>query len=123
MHDINEVEGFERAYSQIETLLKDFTILSNKNPSEVINLFKLNRVNDLLKIVNNSMSEDFRPFRDFEIFDEDSLPTNSDVLLMLNQYVDSIEEFIYENSATRGAGSSLRYWVINGEVSSRAANI
>ena len=35
----------------------------------------------------------FKPFPDFETFDEDELPTNSDVMIVLSQYLNALESW------------------------------
>ena len=45
----------------------------------------------------------FKPEEDFEVFDLDSLPTNSDVLMMLNLYLNGMSRFKDVNSTVRSS--------------------
>lgn len=51
------------------------------------------------------------PFADFETFDEDSLPTNSDVVLILSQYLDCLEGWRSDNVFKEGYNW---YWKLGG---------
>ncbi len=76
----------EQLLSQVWALERDFSELSKKKPDDIINNFKLKLVNDLLKKANTYLPVDRRPFPDFTEFCEGSLPSNSDVLIILSQY-------------------------------------
>ena len=52
-----------------------------------------------------------KPFTDFDIFDEDSLPTNSDVVLILSQYLDTLEGWRSDNVFKDGYSW---YWKLGG---------
>ena len=67
----------------------DFTRLSNKKPNECLNAFKGQYVNQTLQKCNEILGEK-RPYPDFTIFDMDNLPTNSDVMMMLDIYYAAI---------------------------------
>lgn len=77
------------AYQALMPLLKamfgEFKELSKKKPDGVLNKRKIMLVNRLLKdvlvILENELS---RPYLD--LLDEDDVPQNSDVLLMLSQF-------------------------------------
>jgi len=67
------------------------SILSKSKPDNPINKFKLKLINERLKEANKILIGDFKPFNDFEVFDEDNLPSNSDVVFILSQYLDALE--------------------------------
>jgi hypothetical protein len=58
---------------------------------------------------------DFKPFASFTTFDPDDLPTNSDVVMVLAQYVASVLEFRKANT-TNPDGSSW-FWRLDGKTS------
>ena len=45
-----------------------------------------------LKAANDLLKEE-KPYEDFETFEEDNLPTNSDVLMMLSLYLDRLASY------------------------------
>ena len=61
------------------------------------------------------LAEKYKPFGDFDAFEEDNLPTNSDVVLILAQYLESLEEF---RSANIVVEYGTWYWLVNGKQSS-----
>ena len=75
-----------------------------------------NLVNRLLTSANDILDDKNKPFADFELFDEDSLPSNSDIVLILSQYLACLYKFQKENQKhIRGSGT---FWVIKGKISS-----
>jgi len=85
-----DVDLFEKVESQIRKLHNEMSVLSKKNPDSPINKFKLKFINEKLKEANTLLPERHKPFVDFATFDEDQLPTNSDVVLVLSQYLDCL---------------------------------
>ena len=79
---------FEKASKQLTSLSREIGELSKKKPDGPINKFKLGFINKLLGDVNPFLG-DQKPFSEFTLFDEDSLPTNSDVKLMISLYLTS----------------------------------
>lgn len=71
---------------QVDTLYEEFDKLSKKNPQDAVNKFKLRLINEIIGKANVALGEKERPFRDFDTFHEDELPTNSDVVVVLSQY-------------------------------------
>jgi len=58
------------------------------------------------------LTEQHQPFSNFEKFDEDELPTNSDVTLILHQYLNCFEKLKKDNITIYGG---YWYWVIDGD--------
>lgn len=77
----------ESVLSLIRTLRFEFRELSSKKPNDQVNTFKLKYVNQALEEANELL-KDNKPYADFDKFDEEDLPTNSDVLMMLSLYLD-----------------------------------
>lgn len=77
----------QKLLGQLHELCEQFSVLSKQKPNDAVNSFKLRFVNSLLEQANQELRDEYRPFSDFSVFDPDSLPTNSDVLLMLSQYI------------------------------------
>lgn len=87
------IHDFRKLRGQIKTFFDQISILSKKSPDSPMNAFKLKFLNDVLKRVTDILGEGFRPFPDFEVFDDAVLPTTSDVVLMLSHYMDSMRRF------------------------------
>jgi hypothetical protein len=111
-----DIEIFEKVQAQLQGLYVETSDVAKKKPDGSINEFKLKFINVVLSEANNVLSEKNRPFKDFELFDFDSLPTNSDVSFILTQYINCLEKYRSENITTAGAGW---YWVVDGERSSQ----
>ncbi len=97
MKSEEEVQDFERLEQQLHSMLAEMSELSKKRPNDGLNKFKLNLVNVLLGRMNEIVAAQ-KPFQDFETFDEDDLPTNSDVVVMLSQYASALYQFRQKNT-------------------------
>jgi hypothetical protein len=99
---------FEKASKQMASLSHEIGELSKKKPDGPINKFKLGVINKLLGDVNPFLG-DQKPFPDFTLFDEDSLPTNSDVKLILSLYMSSCRSK-RERDARRDPETERTFW-------------
>ena len=71
---------------------KELQDLSKKKPDTPLNNFKIKSVNRILEPIRELLKEeDVYPFLD--ILDMDDVPTNSDVVLILSQYIESMNIF------------------------------
>ena len=86
-----DVDEFKKCKAQLESFETEIGILSRKSPNDPLNKFKLKFINQIISKANSILGEDYRPFADFNEFDEVSLPSNSDVVLMLAQYLKCME--------------------------------
>jgi hypothetical protein len=107
-----DVSSFERIKYQLLQLRKDFTVLAKK-PNDPVNKFKLNFVNEKLLEVNALLTAEFKPSESFDQFDEDDMPTTTDVLMILSQYIDALEAWRSANVhlVSDGAYISNWYWM------------
>lgn len=112
-----DVDKFEKTHVQLAKLYDEICGLSKKSPNDAVNPFKLRFTNQVLKLANEILGSEFRPFVDFEDFKEDELPTNSDVTLILSQYLEIMERFRVKCIQHDSLG--YWYWVINGKESLR----
>ena len=90
---IKDVEIFEKTQAQLHGLYDEMVVFSKKKPDDPVNKFKLKFINQVLINTNAILVEKNKPFNDFDTFDEDSLPTNSDVVMILSQYINCLEKF------------------------------
>jgi hypothetical protein len=107
-----EISEFEALQGQLESFHAELTGLAKKNPNDALNKFKLALVNALLQRANSFLAKSNRPFKDFEQFDEVAMPSNSDVLLVLSQYLSALEKLRADN-VTNFRG--WWYWNAEGE--------
>ena len=92
-----DVERFEKLHIQIKDMYSELSILSKKSPDGAINKFKLNFINQLIEEANQLLGKRYMPFSDFQRFQEDDMPFNSDVVLIISQYIKCLERFKYDN--------------------------
>jgi hypothetical protein len=112
MKSEKHIEEFEKTLSQIEALHEELSIISKKVPNDVLNKYKVGLVNTIISRANKLLKADLLPFSDFEAFDNDEMPSNSDVVIMLKQYIACLEKE-RENNIINDYGHW--YWVINGK--------
>jgi hypothetical protein len=93
----NEVEFFIKIQSQMEELYSEISILSKKSQNDALNEFKLQFVNILLEEANKLLSDKYKPFKNFEVFSNEKIPTNSDVVMVLSQYLACLENMRVDN--------------------------
>lgn len=105
------ISHFEKVEAQLQGLYNEITALSKKKPDDAINKFKLKLINQIIIEANNILKKE-KPFSDFNYFEEDDLPSNSDVVMILSQYISCMEK-IRSDNITHNAGSW--YWKVNGE--------
>ena len=115
MKSEKHIEEFEKTLSQIEALHEELSIISKKVPNDVLNKYKVGLVNTIISRANKLLRAELLPFSDFEAFDNDEMPSNSDVVIMLKQYIACLEKE-RENNIIRA--SCYWYWTINGNVTS-----
>ena len=98
-----DIERFEELWSKLASIRNDISILSSKKPSDQLNKFKINYINDVLAKVNTLIGDD-KPYDDFDVFDEVALPTNSDALMIINLYLNGMDRFKKHNSTEKAVG-------------------
>lgn len=108
----SDVDLFEKYVGQLLGAYEEISLLSKKNPNDAVNKFKLKYINENIKRCNVFLSEKYCPLADFEGFDEDDVPQNSDVVFILSQYLQAFEKMRLDNVVPhRGAW----YWRVKAE--------
>jgi hypothetical protein len=109
-----ELEQFEKLIGQLRGLHEEVGLLAKKSPNDAVNAFKLRLVNKVVASANVVLGPNYLPFDDFQAFDTDDMPTNSDVALVLAQYLEESERFRSDNvQKDRG----VWWYVVGGELS------
>ncbi len=117
---VDDIDKFEKVQGQLEGLLSEIAVLAKKSPNDGVNKFKLNFINKVLKEANNILEEEYIPLDSFSQFNEDDLPSNSDVTFILSQYLSCFEKLradnIKEDRITAGHRSRMGWvWIIDDE--------
>lgn len=106
----DELDRFEKLVGQVQSTYDELSVLSKKSPNDSLSEFKLAFVNRLLQESNNFLGDHYRPFEEFDEFEADSLPFNSDVVFIMSQYLQCFEKFRADNVVwKRGSW----YWRLN----------
>lgn len=103
-----DVELYDKLYGQLVTMKFQFEVLSKKNPNDVVNEFKIGLVNNLLVGINGLIG-DYKPFSDFEQFEDSPKVFNSDVLLILAHYITAMGRFKSANIIIEGSPLSTEW--------------
>jgi hypothetical protein len=81
------IDRFEQLEEQLEALYDEIGLLSKRKPDDAVSKFKLSFINNLVRRANEILGNEYVPFEDFQEFDPDAVPTTSDVVLVLGQYL------------------------------------
>lgn len=92
-----DVDIFEKLSGQLISVYEEISLLSKKSPNDAVNKFKLKFVNKLLNDSNMFLTDKYMPFSDFDMFEEDDIPQNSDIVFILSQYIQCFEKFRADN--------------------------
>lgn len=114
MKTVSEIEALEKVTGQLQGLHREVSLLAKKSPIDALNQFKLRLTNNVISIANGVLGNNYRPFDDFEQFDPDSVPSTSDVAMLLGQYIEEAERFRSDHIKQYGSGW---YYVVDGEIS------
>jgi hypothetical protein len=112
----SQVEKFEKVNAQLLGIYEELSALSKKSPNDGVNKFKLRFINQVLSEANSFLDVKHTPFPDFTIFIEEELPSNSDVVFVLSQYLKCLETLRAENIG-RSDFDIHWYWVMDGKTS------
>ncbi len=108
-----DIQNFEKVEAQLKSIYEEMDVLSKKKPDDAINDFKLDLVNRIIELCNKIL-KDNKPIKDFNKFESGKMPSNSDVVVVLSQYISCLDKVRSENiNCLRGNW----YWVINDKIS------
>ncbi|MDR1653898.1 MAG: hypothetical protein LBS01_09710 [Prevotellaceae bacterium] len=87
--EVNKFEMLEKLLASIYEEMKEF---SKKKPDEPLNKFKVKNINRVLAQIKDILKNE--PTNEFlDLLDEDSLPSNSDCILIIGQFKSSMSQF------------------------------
>lgn len=93
----SDIERLEKLIGQLKSFYTELSALAKKSPNDAVNQFKLNLINKVVVRANDVLGADYMPFPDFSEFESDVVPSNSDVVLILGQYMEEAERFRSDN--------------------------
>lgn len=94
---VEQIADFEKILAQLKSFYDDTNVLVKKNPREEMNTFKLKLINKVL-VKANAIVGDSKPFADFTEFNiDEDMPNNSDVSMILGQYISCMEVIKKDN--------------------------
>jgi len=117
-----DIDKFEKTQTQLEGLFEEISILAKKSPNDGVNKFKLKFINEILLAGNRILGKNYKPLDSFEQFNDEELPSNSDVTFILSQYLNCFEKLRADNihSQTIRIGHTATtqwYWSIENDKS------
>jgi len=87
-----KAQAHDALYPLLAAMSREFKELSKKKPDAPLSLSKVKMVNRLLEPIHEVIKgEPARPYLD--LLDEDAVPQNSDVVLILSQVVAAMDAF------------------------------
>jgi len=84
-------ELLDKITGQLKGLHEEISVLSKKNPESKINDFKIGYINSIISQANELLQDKYLPFLGFTCFDSELLPTYSDIVFVLAQYINCID--------------------------------
>lgn len=93
----NEKELIDKLVGQIQGFYDEVSVLSKSKPDNPLNAFKLKFINEKLNEANVILTGNYRPLKDFTVFEDASLPTNSDVVMVLSQYLARLKAWRFDH--------------------------
>ncbi|CAA6803107.1 MAG: Unknown protein [uncultured Sulfurovum sp.] len=109
----DNIDIFEKLSGQLISVYEEISLLSKKSPNDAVNKFKLKFINKLILESNKYLSSKYKPFDDFDSFEEDDIPKNGDVVFILSQYIQCFEKFRSDNVSQR---HGYWYWDTDDEL-------
>lgn len=104
----HQVATYQRLVPMLEAAHHEMSELSRKKPDGIVNSLKIRNINRLLTELQKLLAND--PSRDYvELLEEDALPQNSDVVLLLSQWHSALMQFKERYYMPQGKG--IRQWV------------
>lgn len=96
-----EAATWDRLFPMLEAAHHEMSELSKKKQDGVLNALKIRNINRLLTELRKLLEKD--PSLDFvELLDEETLPQNSDVVLLLSQWRAALQQYKRRHSGSYG---------------------
>lgn len=96
----DKVDRLEKLIGQLASVHLEIAALAKKAPNDGVNSFKLNFVNAIIANCNEFFGNEYKPLPEFEVFNADDVPSNSDVTFIISQYIGAAEKYRTDNIKT-----------------------
>lgn len=93
----SDVDELEKLMGQFKSIHSEVSALAKKSPNDAVNSFKIKFINTTVLNCNKFLGQNYKPFKDFDVFDIDDVPSNSDVTFIISQYIESLEKYRADN--------------------------
>ena len=113
-----KADKLEKLMGQLDGIHSEVSALAKKASNDAVNVFKLKFVNAVLQQCNEILGKEYRPIGDFDQFDSDAVPSNSDVTFVAAQYLQALEKLRSDNVHIANGGW---FYELSGEEKMRAA--
>jgi hypothetical protein len=92
-----KADRLEKLMGQLNGIHAELSGFAKKTPNDAVNAFKLKFVNAVLLQCNEMFGTEYRPIGDFDQFNLDDVPSNSDVTFVASQYLQALEKLRSDN--------------------------
>ena len=86
------VEQYELLTPLLESTYREMSELSKKKPDTLLNTYKIKMINRILEPLKELLKNE-TIIQYLDILDTDDLPSNSDVVIILSQYIEAKKMF------------------------------
>jgi len=110
------IEDYSLLKDMLHAQRQEFGLLSKKKSDGPLNKMKIKIVNRVLEPLNELLKNE--PSHKFlDVLNEDEMPTNSDIVLIVSQYEEALQKFknryfLVDNNFTDGYGVPKMRWNI-----------
>lgn len=111
----DQVDEFDLVEGQLARFHEEMASLVKGKANDALNTFKLGLLNNLLGRANSLLGTKYEAVAGFRQFDLSQLPSTSDAIVVISQYLGALEKFRADN-IVQSVGS-VWYWVIEGKES------
>lgn len=105
-----DVEALEKVTGHLDGLHREISLLAKKSTNDALNAFKLKMLNAALAAANSILAVAYKPIDEFDQFDVDDVPTNSDATVVLTAYLEELERYRADNLKQR---SGFWYYLLD----------
>lgn len=106
-----QAKEFEMLFQLLVSLSRDMEEFSKKKPDDIINEYKVKKINEVLKNILDILNTE--PTNEFlDILDEEKLPSYSDAVIELGQFQSSMKQFQNKYYGTDGSTYKKRWFTV-----------
>jgi hypothetical protein len=113
-----QVDQLEKLVGQLAGIHTEISALAKKSPNNAVNKFKLGFVNATIRACNDLLKDGYLPVGDFQEFNMDDVPSNSDVTLVASLYLEALEKYRSDHITPK---LGVWYYNLPGDVEVRAS--